>query len=531
MVIPQAAAGDTYLIAVCTKDKYGAVTSPDTAPHMEITVAIKTETPNTPDGFTVRFERSALASWQEVTNADIAFYELRTDTEPGYETDTLLARTSDLGAAIPLTDRWGTVYLYAKGASGKYSAPASYRYNKKPPRKPNPPILQAVIGGIGIATESIPNGANGMNVYINGQVVHTENNTLSYTCKAGIYDVQIAYTDIFGEGEKSEPSRVTVKETISSQMLDDESISLSKVDRFVKEKLEGGDIARQETARIVSSFQDLERAKRNYSAFTQLTDAINLRVAKGDVINQINLTPTTTTIDGKYLHVTGQTVFDKNVITKGMIQANAITADKMDVSNLSAITANVGDLTGGSITGTSITGATITGGHITGTQIDAESFYASGYKVRSIDIIKKKFVPFAKITYPEGYDETNCIPFVSSIGEKFMVYDRWKGGYAAAPYDKVLEQGGITDEQEIQQATSFAESYIFAFYVYTEITGSDNNPIYQYHYIIPPALPGYIHDSKRIISHGGWTVSTEDDLDVLDGVFYWVWIGFICINQ
>lgn len=344
VVIPQAAAGDTYLIAVCTKDKYGAVTGPDTAPHMEITVAIKTETPNTPDGFTIRFERSALASWEEVTNADIAFYELRTDTKPGYESDTLLARTGDLGTALPLTARQGTVYLYAKGAGGKYSAPAVYKYYKKMPRKPNPPILQAVIGGFGVAADTIPNGANGMNVYINGQAVHTENNTLSHTCKAGIYDVSVAYTDIFGEGEKSEPSRVIVKETISGDMLDSESISLSKVDGLIKKKLESGEMARQETARIVSSFSDLETAKANYSAFSQMTDAINLRVVKGDVINQINLSPTTTTIDGKYLHVTGKTVFDDNVIAKGMIQAGAITADKLDVTNLSAITAKIGTL-------------------------------------------------------------------------------------------------------------------------------------------------------------------------------------------
>lgn len=51
------------------------------------------------------------------------------------------------------------------------------------------------------------------------------------------------------------------------------------------------------------------------------------------MINQINLTSETTTIDGKHLHVTGNTVFDKNVIVSGMIQSGAITADKIDISN------------------------------------------------------------------------------------------------------------------------------------------------------------------------------------------------------
>ena len=68
----------------------------------------------------------------------------------------------------------------------------------------------------------------------------------------------------------------------------------------------------------------------------QLNDAINLRVVKGDVINQINLTAQGTTIDGKYLHITGTTQFDNNIISNGMIQSKAITADKINVSSLSS---------------------------------------------------------------------------------------------------------------------------------------------------------------------------------------------------
>ena len=75
-----------------------------------------------------------------------------------------------------------------------------------------------------------------------------------------------------------------------------------------------------------------------------MADAINLRVQKGDVINQINLSPTTTTIAGKYLHVTGQTVFDNNVIVSRMLAAKAVTADKLAVTSLSAITARIGRL-------------------------------------------------------------------------------------------------------------------------------------------------------------------------------------------
>lgn len=348
VVIPQAIVGDTYLIAVCTKDEWGESTSPDTSPQMKILVALKTEIPNTPDGFGADFGAVCTVSWKEVTNTDVAFYEIRTDQSPGAETSGLLARTNNLSAILPLIERSGKLYLYAKSAIGKYSAPAILQYNKQPPKKPNPPVLTSTIGGFGLTAEAIPKDCAGMNIYISGtdgqKTIKTENNSYSHTCGAGIYDVSIAYYDLFGEGEKSEASRVVVKVSISKDMLEDEAVSLAKVDALVKQKLNDGAIAKQDVTTIVSNLGNLMLAKANYSAIAQMTDAINLRVQKGDVINQINLSPTTTTINGKYLHVTGQTVFDNNVIVSRMLAAKAVTADKLAVTSLSAITARIGRL-------------------------------------------------------------------------------------------------------------------------------------------------------------------------------------------
>lgn len=348
VVIPQAIVGDTYLIAVCTKDEWGEVTSPDTSPQIKILVALKTEIPNTPDGFEVNFGAACTASWKEVTNTDVAFYEIRTDQSPGAETSRLLVRTNNLSAILPLTERSGKLYLYAKSAIGKYSTPAILQYNKPIPKKPNPPVLTSTIGGFGLTAEVIPKDCAGMNIYISGadghKTIKTENNSYSHTCGAGIYDVSIAYYDLFGEGEKSGESRVVVKISISKDMIDDEAVSLAKVDALVKQKLNDGAIAKQDVTTIVSNLGNLMLAKANYSAIAQMTDAINLRVQKGDVINQINLSPTTTTINGKYLHVTGQTVFDNNVIVSRMLAAKAVTADKLAVTSLSAITARIGRL-------------------------------------------------------------------------------------------------------------------------------------------------------------------------------------------
>lgn len=346
VVIPQAIVGDTYLIAVCTKDEWGETTSPDTSPQLKILVALKTEIPNTPDGFGIDFGTVCTASWKEVTNTDVTFYEVRTDDNAGAETSGLLVRTNNLSAILPLTERSGTLYLYAKSAIGKYSAPAILQYNKPVPKKPNPPVLTSTIGGFGLTAEAIPKDCAGMNIYISGtdgqKTIKTENNSYSHTCGAGIYDVSIAYYDLFGEGEKSGESRVVVKVSISKDMIDDEAVSLAKVDALVKQKLNDGAIAKQDVTTIVSNLGNLMLAKANYSAIAQMTDAINLRVQKGDVINQINVSPTTTTIDGKYLHIKSTTVIDNNVIVSRMLAAKAVTADKLAVTSLSAITANIG---------------------------------------------------------------------------------------------------------------------------------------------------------------------------------------------
>ena len=104
---------------------------------------------------------------------------------------------------------------------------------------------------------------------------------------------------------------------------------------------------------------------------TTLSNGIDLRVTQAignlsgkDIVSRINLSPEGTRIDGKLLHVTGQALFDNNIITEGMLQANSVstdkiqalsissdklqadsvTADKLKVNSLDAITATIGTL-------------------------------------------------------------------------------------------------------------------------------------------------------------------------------------------
>lgn len=85
---------------------------------------------------------------------------------------------------------------------------------------------------------------------------------------------------------------------------------------------------------VVTNLSDSTKAKKNYSAIAQLNDDIALRVAKGDVINQINISKESILIDGKKVHITGDTHFDNNVVVRGMIAAGAITADKLSASTM-----------------------------------------------------------------------------------------------------------------------------------------------------------------------------------------------------
>lgn len=463
VVIPQAVVGDTYRICVTTVDEWGASTSPDLAPSKDIVVALKTYIPNTPDGFTVDFGTTAVATWKEVTNTDISFYEIRLDNHPGVEGASLLARTNGLKASLALTSRTGTLYLFACNALGKYSDPATLKYSKALPPTPAVPKLTATIGGFGIMAKAIPNGCIGMAIYIDSQdVIRTPNNVYSCTCGAGVYAVRLAYYDIFGEGSKSDEALVTVKVEIDESMIKNEAISLDKVNAAIKEQLKKGVDAENKVSVVVDNLNAKDGYK-NYSALTQLNDAINLRVKEGDVINQINVSPESILIDGSKVHITGETYFDDNIVTSKMLQAKAVTADKMSVDSLSAITANVGSLKGGTITGTQIVGTNfknssgsftvddsgnIYGATLKSGTIDGNTIRINGYNVRAVSILKGRlYMDDDNWDMPTDADKHNGVGIMWSDGT-WHHPDHTGGRYIPIPagYDRNQCIWGISND-------------------------------------------------------------------------------------
>lgn len=433
-VIPQALAGDVYKIAVCTKDRWGNVTDPDFAPYTTVRIAIKSDMPTTPEGVSITFDTVPHVQWQEVTNTDIAYYEVRSDTFPGEGGAALLARTNSTTTAVTLTHRSGTIYVYAKNALGKYSAPAILTYNKPAPPAGKNVVIQPNIATIGIVADPLPEGCIGMTVYINSEVAYSTNNALTYPAKPGIYTIAIAYRDYFGEGEKTPSYMTTVRKTIDPALIGEESITLSKIDKAVQGEIAKATTAQQEITRVVGNLSSVESARAaGYTAITQLQDAIGLKVSKGDIKSEVALGLQGVTLSGKQVHITGDTVIDKDVITKGMIQAGAITGDKLDVKDLSSITANIGNVQGGTITGATIRNydgsfSVSPNGDIKGARIDAASVFASGRVLRPVIVSEQRLHSGDTIAYPQGADPAKCLVIVKYF-EPLVFIDSFQSDY------------------------------------------------------------------------------------------------------
>lgn len=359
-VIPQAIVGDTYRIAVCTKDEYGAATSPDLSPQFDITVDSKTTIPNTPDGFGVEFGTTAVASWQGVTNTDIAFYEVRRDTNPGVEDGNMLAQTDGLNTVINITERSGWLYLYAKNRTGQYSLPNALKYSKAAPPKPEPPSLTPKLGGIGIRCKPTPAGCVGVRFYISGSLtdsIYDTNNAVSYLCDAGVYDVTCAYVDMFGEGPVSEKSTCTVEVVIDGSMIEADSITYDKMAKEAKEAISNASVDKINiaVAGILGQGSALVMDEGKYALVAANGDKLTGLFASADG---------TMRLQGDYIHITGQTLFEDNVITKKMLQAGSVSAEKLAAEdiNLTGALAIVGGTTRLSEEGLRITDAD--GGYI-----------------------------------------------------------------------------------------------------------------------------------------------------------------------
>lgn len=348
--------GHTYDVKIQVKDTHGNTSQGLTK---SITVEMKSEIPNAPQGFSVSFGDMAHFNWLEVRNADVDYYEIRLDLNAG-QNDGLIGRSNNTTFSTLLTERTSKVYCIAHNPAKGYGAPAELTYNIPIPKQPTKVKATANISGIGVTFEPIPVNCKGANVYIDDNMYYITTNVINVPLEAGVYAVQVAYVDMFGEGPRSSAENVAVKAKIDKTLLDMESLGLESIDKAVNDLK--GEIGTVKTAvngmdsKIIDIGKAYQRTLSDYqnnvnSQITQISRGIDLKVTQAinnmdgaELVSRINLSPAGTRIDGKLLHVTGEALFDNNIIAKGMIQAGAVTADKMQVDSLSSITATIGTL-------------------------------------------------------------------------------------------------------------------------------------------------------------------------------------------
>lgn len=348
--------GHTYDVKLQVKDTHGNASQ---GLIKSITVEMKSEIPNAPQGFSASFSDMAHFNWLEVRNADVDYYEIRLDLNAG-QNDGLIGRSNNTTFSTLLTERTSKVYCIAHNPAKGYGAPAELTYNIPIPKQPTKVKATANISGIGVTFEPIPVNCKGANVYIDDNVYYITTNIINVPLEAGVYNIKVAFVDLFGEGPKSNEQLITIKAKIDKSLLDMESLGIEGIDKAVNDLK--GEVGTVKTAvngmnnKIIDLGNAYQRTLRDYqnnvnSQITQISRGIELKVTEAmnsldgaELVSRINLSPAGTRIDGKLLHVTGDALFDNDVITKGMIQAGAVTADKMQVDSLSTITGTIGTL-------------------------------------------------------------------------------------------------------------------------------------------------------------------------------------------
>ena len=301
LVIPNVHIGVTYKLLVQARSKSGNKAPMIDCPTVTITVEKKTTIPNKPANLSIKYTDVATVSWEDVTNSDIDYYEVRTNKDTGKD-DGLLARTSDTSVVVPLASRTGTIYVFGHNTSKLYGYPAILEYSKALPPKPNAPTVVSKLGALGITTDEIPSDCSGVKIHINHDIVTSTNNTVQYPCNAGIYNVSYGFYDLFGEGKVSEETTVVVKVLVDQKLLEDGAVSIKKVDETVTKAIEDASNNYKEdlssvSADLSNTKEDLSKTKTNLN--TVASDLSTKSKELSDEITGVkqNITGLTSTVN------------------------------------------------------------------------------------------------------------------------------------------------------------------------------------------------------------------------------------------
>ena len=377
-------------------------------------------------------KEGVLLEWTPITNTYIDFYEVRSNSNTG-DLQGLIVKSNSIREIIQLKNRKGDLLIYGHNPVKGYGPGLNVSYDFQ---KLEAPIVTSVnmVKGFALLVSNMPSTANSIRFYIVGSaktdILNSTGNTITYTGDADIYRVKAAFIDAIGEGIESNELLVTVSATIDPALLDKESLGLKEFDKHVNElSAEFNKVSHEYSTKVENLSRDVE------SRITQLDNGIELKVTKGlkaldgnAILSRINLYEGGVKIDGKLIHITGDTLIDGNIITNRMIQASSISADKLKVDSLSALSAYIGGtLRGGKLVGTEIENESgtfkvdaqgnIKGANIVGSRVDANSVYANGQQLKPVYVKRIDVSSGDKIELPDGYS-----------WDKTLIFLRWISG-------------------------------------------------------------------------------------------------------
>ena len=340
-------ASGTYAFGIRAVNRSGVVSAETAEVSITATVAAgSVAVPDAPHSGEMRMQGGAVTvTWDAVINTYIDYYEVRTNSNTG-QVAGLLAKTADIRSAVVLSARSGAVLVYGHNPQKGYGEPLSIHYDFPAPAAPTIKITNT-LQGFSVSIQNRPEHISGTRVHISGsgvnETIETTGTFISYVGAAGVYTVQAACFDSFGDGELSAAQEVIVKAKIDKNDIENLSIAEKDLDAALAERMRDVQTTKESVSSIVAKLSGNPQES-GYSAITQIYNGLQLKVNQGDVVAAINVAPGGVKIDGRLLHITGNTIIDGNVIANHMLQAGAITADKLAVDSLSAVSAKIGKL-------------------------------------------------------------------------------------------------------------------------------------------------------------------------------------------
>lgn len=228
------------------------------------------------------------------------------------------------------------------------------------------------------------------------------------------------------------------------------------------------------------------------SQITQLSDSINLRVEKNDVVNQINISTEGVLIAGKKIQITGETYIANAVIKTANIADLAITNTKIadaSISSAKIISLDAGKISTGSLVGVNIKSASngslfeVQGNNLQMTKANGDNLVmdTSGiyWKNTSGDVL---FQTSNKLTTSDIFGTSEFNVYLAAFNETRSVT------YASA----LIGSGGVNDYTYVNHRSAG----LYAGFVEVN-TGAGSNPTNVY------IRPLTAENEVRITASGG----------------------------